>query len=167
MQQHSALNPLTYYSTESHIGMANHSLSMCFAYSTTLQAEAVAYLGCRRGSWHRWSSQRGLGWWAAGRSGSLVGWPPWSAGRPPGSPAPECGGSSHHWAHCQSPCAPSAHLHGSADHLKAHNSRSCSNCVIYKHINNLATKNWLLKKTAEEQIEFITKYSVDKKRNCR
>lgn len=107
-------------------------------------AESDTYLGCRRGSWHQWFSRTGLGWWATDRNGSLAGWQPWSAGRPPGSQALVCAGFFHFQAHSRSLCDPSAHLHGLNDHLRAHNSWCFT---IHTLINHLIANNQLFNQT--------------------
>ncbi len=78
----------------------------------------AAHLADRRVNWRQLLFQMEPVWWATGMNGSLSRWLPWSAGKPPGSPAPRFPDFFHH---CQVPARswrpPPVLPHGSSDNL--------------------------------------------------
>lgn len=125
------------------------------------------YLAGQRASWRLWLSQTVPGWWVVRRSGSLSKWPPWSAGRLPGSPAPACGGSSRSSALTNHSCSAPAARQAAAD-LKAEGNTSAAVTTYSIGICNLhhwhfdevvMIKGYLLK--GHHQL-WISKYSYFK-----
>jgi len=87
--------------------------------ASSIMSILAAHLANQRVNWRQLLSQTELEWWATGTSGSPSRWQPWSAEKPPGSPAPRFPDSSHH---CQvlarSWRPPSVLPHGLADNLR-------------------------------------------------